>query len=211
MMAAIGFGPRAVGHPALDGFNLLPYRERLAQALRRRRATQCGAAIALGMLGVVLWTSAATAWRWRVDAERTQVEAQLRQLQPQADAARRAAGAAADLAQRDARAVALVAPYRRVAGLLATLAQARDDTIRLDALRATSSGAVLDARATSYRAAARWLERIAAAQRDWRFDIAALTPASPKHAAGSAAPLRFSVQVRWHDAAPRQKTAGGGA
>nr|WP_155626961.1 fimbrial protein [Burkholderia diffusa] len=207
----MSFGRAVAGHVTLGGFNLLPYRERLARALRRRRATQCGVAIVLGALGACVWTGAAAAWRWRVDAERTRVEAQLRQLQPQVDAARRAAGAAADLAQRDARAVALAGPYRRVAGLLATLAQVRDDTVRLDALRTTSSGAELDARATSYRTAARWLARIAAEQRDWRFDIGALTPASATSVEGSAVPFRFSVQVRWHDAPPRQKAAGGGA
>ncbi|RQS17660.1 fimbrial protein [Burkholderia sp. Bp8998] len=206
-----GFGRVAAGHAALGGFNLLPYRERLAQALRRRRAMQCGAAIVLGILGACVWTGAATVWRWRVDAERTRVEARLRQLQPRVDAARRAAGAAADLVQRDARAVGLAAPYRRVAGLLLTLAQVRDDTVRLEALRTTSSGAVLDARATSYRAAARWLARIAAEQREWRFDVGALTPASATPVTGSAVPFRFSVQVRWHDAPPRQKAVGGDA
>ncbi|KVC49557.1 hypothetical protein [Burkholderia diffusa] len=211
MTGDMSFGRAVAGHVTLGGFNLLPYRERLARALRRRRATQCGVAIVLGALGACVWTGAAAAWRWRVDAERTRVEAQLRQLQPQVDAARRAAGAAADLAQRDARAVALAGPHRRVAGLLVTLAQVRDDTVRLDALRTTSSGAELDARATSYRTAARWLARIAAEQRDWRFDIGALTPASATSVEGSAVPFRFSVQVRWHDAPPRQKAAGGGA
>ncbi|WP_321807753.1 fimbrial protein [Burkholderia sp. BCC1993] len=211
MMADIGGGRTAAGYAVLGGFNLLPYRERLAQALRRRRAAQCGAAIVLGVLGACVWTGAATAWRWRVDAERTRVEARLRQLQPRIEAARRAAGVAADLARRDARAVVLAAPYRRVAGLLATLAQVRGDTVRLDALRTTASGAVLDARTTSYRAAARWLARIAAEQHDWRFDVGALTPASATPVTGSAVPFRFSVQVRWHDASPRQKAAGGDA
>jgi hypothetical protein len=71
------------------GFNLLPYRERLAQALRRRRAAQCGAAILFGALGVGLWAGVVTGARWRVDAERESVEARLRQLQPQVGAATR--------------------------------------------------------------------------------------------------------------------------
>ena len=210
MMVDTGFGRNSAGHAALGGFNLLPYRERVAHALRRRRATQCGAAIVLGVFGACVWTGAQTVWRWRIDAERARVEAQLRQWQPQVAAARRAAGVAADLAQRDARSVVLAAPYRRATGLLVTLAQVRDDTVRLDALRTTSSGAVLDARATSYRAAARWLARIAAEQRDWRFDIGELTQASAMPVTASAAPFRFSVQVRWHDASP-QGAAGGGA
>ncbi|AFQ49527.1 hypothetical protein [Burkholderia cepacia] len=211
MMVEPGSDRAAAGRISLGGFNLLPYRERRAHALRRRRATQCGAAILLGVLAAGLWTGAAAGWRWRVDAERASVEARLRQWQPQVDAARRAAGAATDRAQRDAQAVLLAVPYRRVVGLLATLARVRDDTIRLDALRTTSSGAVLDARATSYRAAARWLARLAAEQRDWRFDIGALTPASAAPAATVAVPFRFSVQVRWHDALPRQTATGGGA
>ncbi|MGC2947838.1 fimbrial protein [Burkholderia ambifaria] len=210
MMADTGFGRNSAGHAALGGFNLLPYRERVAHALRRRRATQCGAAIVLGVFGACVWTGAQTVWRWRIDAERARVEAQLRQLEPKVAAVRRAAGAAADLAQRDARSIVLAAPYRRATGLLVTLAQVRDDTVRLDALRTTSSGAVLDARATSYRAAARWLARIAAEQRDWRFDIGELTQASATPVTASVAPFRFSVQVRWHDASP-QGAAGGGA
>ena len=211
MIADPVFG-RAVGGPAaLGGFNLLPYRERLAQALRRRRAAQCGAAIVLGVLGVVLWTGAAAAWRLRVDAERASVDARLRQWQPQVDAARRAAGAATELAQRDAQAVVLAAPYRRVARLLATLAQVRDDTVWLDALRTTSSGAVLDARAASYRAAARWLARIAADERNWRIDIGELNPASAAPGTAAGMPFRFSVQVRWQEGEPRRQAAGGGA
>ncbi|MBN3768663.1 fimbrial protein, partial [Burkholderia sp. Se-20378] len=77
------------------GFNLLPYRERLAKALRRRRAAQCGTAILFGVLGAGLWTGAATGARWRVDAERASVEARLLRLQPQVGAATRAATAAA--------------------------------------------------------------------------------------------------------------------
>ncbi|MBR8145191.1 fimbrial protein [Burkholderia sp. AU19243] len=211
MTADAGFARTATAGPVLGGFNLLPYRERLAHALRRRRAMQCGAAFVLGVLCAGLWTGAATLWRWRVDAERTRVDAQLRQWQPRLDVARRAAGAAAGVAKRDAQAAALAAPYRRIAGLLATLAHARDDTVRLDALRATSSGAVLDVRATSYRAAARWLARIAAERHGWRFDIGELAPASTGPVTGSASPFRFSVRVRWHDGATRQNAAGDSA
>ncbi|MDN7935865.1 fimbrial protein [Burkholderia metallica] len=193
------------------GFNLLPHRERRAQALRRRRAVQCGMAIAAGMLCAGLWTGAATGARWRVDAERANVEARLLQLQPQVGAATRAASAAAAVAQRDARAAALAAPSRYVAGLLAALAQVRDGTVRLDALRTTSAGAVLDVRAASYRAAARWLAGIAREQRGWRIDIDTLKSASEAPVVPGGMPLRFSVQMRWHDAVPSRKTSGDGA
>ncbi|NHV32126.1 fimbrial protein [Burkholderia sp. D-99] len=195
----------------LRGFNLLPYRERLAQALRRRRIAQCGAAILFGVLGAGLWTGVATGARWRVDAERAIVEARLRQLQPQVGAATRAANAAAVVAQRDAQAAVSALPYRHVAALLATLAQVRDGTVRLDALRTTSAGAVLDARAASYRAAARWLAGMAREQRGWRIDIDALKPAPDAPVAAGGMPFRFSVQLRWHDAMPSRKASGGGA
>ncbi|MBZ5794068.1 fimbrial protein [Burkholderia contaminans] len=193
------------------GFNLLPYRERLAQTLRRRRIAQCGAAILFGVLGAGLWTGVATGARWRVDAERAIVEARLRQLQPQVGAATRAANAAAVVAQRDAQAAVSALPYRHVAALLATLAQVRDGTVRLDALRTTSAGAVLDARAASYRAAARWLAGMAREQRGWRIDIDALKPAPDAPVATGGMPFRFSVQLRWHDAMPSRKASGGGA
>ena len=121
------------------------------------------------------------------------------------------AALAAELAQRDAQAAVLAAPYRRVAGLLATLAQVRDDTVRLDAVRTTSSGAVLDARAVSYRAAARWLARIVTDERNGRIDIGELASASAVPAAAAGMPFRFSVQVRWQDGERRRKAAGGGA
>ncbi|BBA40796.1 MULTISPECIES: fimbrial protein [Burkholderia] len=193
------------------GFNLLPYRERLAQALRRRRAAQCGAAILFGALGVGLWAGVVTGARWRVDAERESVEARLRQLQPQVGAATRAAKAAAVAAQRDAQAAALAAPYRHVAGLLAALAQVRDGTVRLDALRTTSAGAVIDARAASYRAAARWLAGMAREQRGWRIDIDVLKPASDVPVVTGGMPFRFSVRLRWHDAVASREAPGGGA
>lgn len=197
---------------ALGGFNLLPYRERRAHALRRRRAVQCGAAILLGVLGAALWTGAATWMRWRADAARIGVETRLRQLQPRVHAATRAADAAAVIARRDAQVAALAAPYERAAGLLATLARVRDDGVRLDALRTTPAGAVLEVRATSYRAAARWLAGMAREQRDWRIDMDALKPVSssaPVPLAGL--PLRFSVQLRWHDAMPSRTATGDGA
>ncbi|MDR0240090.1 MAG: fimbrial protein [Burkholderia sp.] len=199
------------GQAALGGFNLLPYRERLAHALRRRRAAQCGTAILLGVLGAALWTGAATWMRWRTDAARASVETRLRQLQPQVNAAARAADAAAVIARRDAQAAALAAPHGRVAGLLVTLVQVRDDGVRLDALRTTPGGAVLDVRATSYRAAARWLAGMAREQRDWRIDVDALTPASSARVPLAGMPFRFSVQLRWHDAMPSRTTSGGGA
>ncbi|WP_448165176.1 fimbrial protein [Burkholderia cepacia] len=198
-------------HAEPGGFNLLPYRERLARALRRRRAAQCGTAVLLGILGAGLWTGAASGARWRVDAERAIVEARLRQLQPQMGAATRAANAAAVVAQRDAQVAARAAPYRHVSGLLATLAQVHDGTVRLDALRTTSTGAVLDVRAVSYRAAARWLAGMAREQRGWRIDIDALKPAPDAPVAAGGMPFRFSVQLRWHDAMPSRKASGGGA
>ncbi|GBH27072.1 hypothetical protein BvRS1_41210 [Burkholderia vietnamiensis] len=210
-MAGMGAGPAIASGAAPGGFNLLPYRERVAQALRRRRATHLGAAIVLGVLAAGLWTGAATVWRWKLDAERARLDAQLRQWQPQLDVARRAAGVAADAAQRDARAAELAAPSRRVVALLAILAHASDDSVRLDALRTTSSGAVLDARAPTYAAAARWLARIAGGEPGWQFDLGALTPASRAPDAGAAGPFRFSVQVRWHDASSRPNVKGGGA
>ncbi|WP_244130885.1 fimbrial protein [Burkholderia pyrrocinia] len=209
-MPASGSGPAAVDRAGLGGFNLLPYRERLAQALRRRRAAQCGTAILLGVLGAVLWTGAAAWLRWRADAERASVETRLRQFQPQVQAATRAASAAAAAAQSGAQAAALAAPYRRVAALLATLAQVRDDAVRLDTLRTTPTGAELDARATSYRAAERWLAGMAREQRDWRIDIDALKPASDTPVASAGMPFRFSVQLRWHDAMSSRKASGGG-
>ena len=118
---------------------------------------------------------------------------------------------AAAIAQRDAQAAVLAAPYRRVAGLLATLTRVHTDRVRLDALRVTSTGAVLDARAGSYRAAARWLAAMAREQRGWRIDMETLKPASDTPVSTVGMPFRFSVQLRWHDTMPSRTAAGGGA
>ncbi|KVV28070.1 fimbrial protein [Burkholderia ubonensis] len=192
----------------LDGFNLLPYRDRLARAMRRRRAAQCGAAILLGILGVGAWTGGAAWLRMRTDAERAVVEARLSRQQPRVDAAARAARMVAAAAQRDAQAAALAAPYRRATELLVLVARVRDDGIGLEALRMTASGAVLDARAASYRAAARWLDRIAREQHGWRVDVDALKPAPAEPAGATRMPVRFSVQLRWHDGPSRDAGQG---
>ncbi|KVO09231.1 fimbrial protein [Burkholderia ubonensis] len=192
----------------LDGFNLLPYRDRLARAMRRRRAAQCGAAILLGILGVGAWTGGAAWLRMRTDAERAVVEARLSRQQPRVDAAARAARMVAAAAQRDAQAAALAAPYRRATELLVLAARVRDDGIGLEALRMTASGAVLDARAASYRAAARWLDRIAREQHAWRVDVDALKPAPAEPAGATRMPFRFSVQLRWHDGPSRDAGQG---
>ncbi|KWE52248.1 fimbrial protein [Burkholderia ubonensis] len=192
----------------VDGFNLLPYRDRLARAMRRRRAAQCGASILLGILGVGAWTGGAAWLRMRTDAERAVVDARLSRQQPQVDAAARVVRMAAAAAQRDARAAELAAPYRQATELLALAARVRDDGIGLEALRTTPSGAVLDARAASYQAAARWLDRIAREQHGWRVDVDALKPAPAERADATRMPFRFSVQLRWHDGPPRDAGQG---
>ncbi|MGU7783948.1 fimbrial protein [Burkholderia sp. PU8-34] len=196
-------GAPAAGPASLDGFNLLPYRDRIARAMRRRRAAQCGAAILLGAAGVGVWTGGAAWLRVRTDAERARVDARLLRQQPQVDAAVRAARSAAAAALRSGQAAALVAPYRQAVELLALLAQVRDDEVRLDALRATPFGAELDARATSYRAAATWFARLEHEPQRWRVDVDVLKPAPPEPGgAGGAArmPYRFSGQLRRQDA-----------
>ncbi|MGU7774058.1 fimbrial protein [Burkholderia sp. MR1-5-21] len=193
----------AAGPASLGGFNLLPYRDRIARAMRRRRAAQCGAAILLGAAGVGVWTGGAAWLRVRTDAERARVDARLLRQQPQVDAAVRAARSAEAAVQRSGQAAVLAAPYRQAVELLALLARVRDDEVRLDALRAMPSGAELDARAASYRAAARWFARLAHEPQNWRADVDALTPAPPEPAGAAGAagmPYRFSVQLRWHDA-----------
>ncbi|RQS72236.1 fimbrial protein [Burkholderia sp. Bp8963] len=195
------------GPASLGGFNLLPYRDRVARAMRRRRAAQCGAAILLGVSGVGVWTGGAAWLRMRIDAERARVDARLLRQQPQVDVAVRAARSADAAAQRSGQAATLAAPYRQAVELLALLARVRDDEVRLEALRATASGAELDARAASYRAAARWFARLAHDSQRWRVDVDALKPAPVDPAGAARMPFRFSVQLRWQDVAPRPKPA----
>ncbi|MGK8204681.1 fimbrial protein [Burkholderia cenocepacia] len=210
-MRAARAGAAGTGRYGLGGFNLLPYRERLAQALRRRRAAQCGAAILLGVLGVGLWTAGAAWRRMGLDAERARLEAHLRRVQPQVDAAARAASAAAGAAQRDAQALVLAAPYWRLAALLATLPRVRDGAVRLEALHVTPSGATLDMHATNYRAAAQWLAGVARERQDWRIDVGSLKPAPVEPTDAAVASFRFSAQLRWLDAPRQPGAAGGGA
>lgn len=196
--------------PWLGGFNLLPYRDRAARAARHRRARRYCVAILLGALGVGIWAGASAGMRAHIDAERTVLETRLRQLQPRVDAAERASRIAAAIVKRQAQAAGLAAPHRQAVDLLALLAGLRDDSVRLDALRMTSSGAVLEARATSYRAAAQWLARIARERHGWRVDIDVLQPAvaGAETSGATRMPLLFSIQLRWSDALPRQAAPG---
>jgi len=181
----------------LGGFNLLPYRDRDTRAARRRLACRCGAAILLGLTGAGAWVAGATVMRARIDAERAALEAQLRQRQPQLEAATRAARASDAGRQLRSQAARIAAPYREAVDLLALLARVREDGVRLDALRVTPAGALVDAHAVSYPAAARWVARIA--RQRWTFDVDALQPASGeiRQPGAGRITLRFSVRVRW--------------
>ncbi|WP_179403053.1 fimbrial protein [Burkholderia guangdongensis] len=198
----------------LGGFNLLPHRERDARAMRRRVVALYGVAMLLGALGAGMWVAGATWTRARVDAERVALEARMRQRHAQLGEAQRTLRLLEAADQRRRQAARLAAPYRSTAELLVLLARFRDDGVRLDGLRITPDGAVLDARAVDYPAAARWLARIARERQAWAFDIDALKPATTPAAAAEPAsiarmPLRFSVQVRWPvppDDAVRRRT-----
>jgi type IV pilus assembly protein PilN len=183
----------------LGGFNLLPYRDRDTRAARRRLACRCGAAILLGLTGAGAWVAGATVMRARIDAERAALEAQLRQRQPQLEAATRAARASDAGRQLRSQAARIAAPYREAVDLLALLARVREDGVRLDALRVTPAGALVDAHAVSYPAAARWVARIARERQRWTFDVDALQPASGeiRQPGAGRITLRFSVRVRW--------------
>jgi len=191
---------------AVGGFNLLPWRQREIQRLRRRRLAEWGAAALLGcacavpLAGWQLWE------RSRAEARRVTVEAQaVRWRAPYAEAQRLerevvALKAAAQLSAEHGK------PLKRVVVLFDALANAGNVGVALQRIAQKGEETELQAAVVSERTAAAWLGHLRAIEDVETVSVRELKRTGPranaKERERSGEPIRIVVRLGWRGAAP---------
>jgi Tfp pilus assembly protein PilN len=196
--------PRRPAGIHIGGFNLLPYRQRVARGRRHRVLIEAAAAGLAGVLAALAWTASDALQRAGLADRRAGLESMLagfaaplaeyRQLE-------RISGAAsehAELAARHAR------PLARILDVVDALSRVPDGAVALHRLELKDGGLELDASAVDSEASAAWIDRLASVRRvrsaeitDWRL-------------AADGAPYSTNVQARlqWDDADAARASPG---
>lgn len=200
--------------PEAGGFNLLPWRPREMQRLRRRRVIEWGAAALVGCVCAMPLTGWYAWQRGGVDARRLAVEASVAQLRAPYAEAQRLRGAAA--AQQSAAQLAQQRgkPLTRMLALLDGLASAGTAAVVLQQIVQHGDETELQAAATSETATAEWLGRLRAVPDVQTVSVRELTRTSQtggaKQRASIGEPIRVIARLVWQGAAVPAKSAGSG-
>lgn len=189
---------------AAGGFNLLPWRPREMQRLRRRRVVEWGAAALVGCACAAPLAGWETWQRSRVEARRLVVEASAAQLRTPFAEAQRLLGAAA--AQRSAVQLARQrgAPLVQMLALLDTLAGTGPAGVVLQQIVQHGDETELQAVVANETVTAEWLARLRAAPEVGTVSVRELKRASQgAHSRGQASqaePIRVIARVAWQGA-----------
>jgi len=198
--------------PVAGGFNLLPWRPREMQRLRRRRVIEWGAAALVGCVCVMPLAGWNMWQRGGVDARRLVVEASSAQLRVPYAEAQRLLGAAA--AQRSAAQLSQQRgkPLARMLALLDGLASAGTAGVVLQHVVQHGDETELQATVASETATAEWLGRLRAVPDVQAVSVRELTrtsqAASAKQRASNGEPIRVIARLVWQGAAVPAKSAG---
>jgi Tfp pilus assembly protein PilN len=197
---------------ATGGFNLLPWRPREMQRLRRRRVVEWGAAALVGcacaapLAGWEMWQ------RSRVEAQLLVVEASAAQLRAPFAEAQRLLGAAA--AQRSAVQLAQQRgkPLARMLALLDGLASAGTADVVLQQIVQHGDEIELQAAVINETVTAEWLARLRAVRDVEAVSVRELKRTSPgansRGQASLAEPIRVIARLAWPGAPVPQTLAG---
>ena len=190
---------------AAGGFNLLPWRPREMQRLRRRRVVEWGAAALVGCACAAPLAGWETWQRSRVEARRLVVEASAAQLRAPFAEAQRLLGAAA--AQRSAVQLARQrgTPLVRMLALLDALAGTGPAGVVLQQIVQHGDETEVQAVVANETITAAWLARLRAAPEVGTVSVRELKRASQSvHSRGQAAsqaePIRVIARVAWQGA-----------
>lgn len=201
------YGPRH----AAGGFNLLPWRPREMQRLRRRRVVEWGAAALVGcacaapLAGWEMWQ------RSRVEARRLVVEASAAQLRAPLTEAQRLLSAAA--AQRSAAQLAQQRgkPLARMLALLDGLARAGPAGVVLQQIVQHGDETELQASVADEPATAKWLARLRAVRDVEMVSVRELKRtsqgANAKVQASPIEPIRVIARIAWQGTTAPENSA----
>lgn len=206
---------RAARHRTADGFNLLPWRPREMQRLRRRRLVEWGAAALVGC-GCAMPLVAWQVWeRSRIDARRSVVDASSAQLREPFAEAQRLLGAAA--AQRSAEQLAQQRgkPLIRILALLDGLAGAGVAGVVVQQIVQHGGETELQATVDGETVTAEWLGRLRAVPDVEAVSVRELKRtsqgANSKERPSTREPIRLIARLVWQGATVAPKPAGSAA
>jgi type IV pilus assembly protein PilN len=146
----------------MQGFNLLPHRQRDARLARRRRYVEWGSAALCGCVAVALLTTWQAFERAQTDSDRTAVEQQLAALaSPLAEHVRLSGEVSRERLQNE-RAATLSEPLVHLLDLLDALSRESSGAVVIKQLRHREHESELLAASDDHAASSAWLNRLAA-------------------------------------------------
>jgi Tfp pilus assembly protein PilN len=188
----------------IGGFNLLPYRQRVARGRRRRCLVECTLAVLAGALAALAWSAWDGFEQARLAGRRATLESTLAGLAAPLAEYRQIEGMSAQVSEHAAVAAELARPRGRMIDVIDALSRVPPSGVTLHRLKLTDGGVEIDASAADSASSAAWIDRLARVRgvrsaeiTDWR-----LAAEGAQHAVDVAA------RLQWDDAGMTHTSAG---
>jgi Tfp pilus assembly protein PilN len=190
-----GRGGRPIGI-RIGGFNLLPYRQRVARGRRQRCVVECTAAALAGALAALAWSAWDGFEHARLVDRRAALESTLAGFAAPLAEFRRLEGMSARASEHAALAADLARPRARILDTVDALSRVPPSGVVLHRLKLTDGGVEVDASAVDSASSAAWIDRLARVRgvrsaeiTDWR-----LAAEGARHA------IDVGARLQWDDA-----------
>jgi type IV pilus assembly protein PilN len=180
----------------IGGFNLLPYRQRVARGRRRRCVVECTVAAIAGALAALAWSAWDGLEQARLADRRTTLESTLAGFAAPLAEYRRIEGISAEASEHALVAAELAMPRARILDVIDTLSRVPPSGVLLHRLKLTNGAVEVDASAADSASSAAWIDRLARVRgvrsaeiTDWR-----LAAENARHA------INVAARLQWDDA-----------
>jgi Tfp pilus assembly protein PilN len=189
----------------IGGFNLLPYRQRIARSRRRRCLVECALAALAGALVALAWSAWDGLEQARLADRRATLESTLAGLTAPLAEYRQLEGMSAQVGEHAAVAAELARARARMLDVIDALSRVPPSGMMLHRLKLTDGGVEIDASAAESASTAAWIDRLARVRgvrsaeiTDWR-----LAAEGGQHAINIAARLQWDDAGMTHTSAER--------
>ncbi|MEA3120016.1 MAG: hypothetical protein QOI13_3286 [Paraburkholderia sp.] len=190
----------------IGGFNLLPYRQRVARGRRRRCLVECTVAALVGALAALAWSARDGLEQARLADRRAMLESTLAGFAAPLAEYRQLEGMSAQVSEHAAVAAELARPRARMIDVIDALSRVPLSGMTLHRLKFTDSGVEIDASAADSASSAAWIDCLARVRgvrsaeiTDWR-----LAAEGAQHA------VNVAARLQWDDAGMTHTAAGRG-
>jgi Tfp pilus assembly protein PilN len=180
----------------IGGFNLLPYRQRIARSRRRRCLVECALAVLAGGLAALAWSAWDGLEQVRLADRRATLESTLAGFAAPLAEYRQLEGTSAQVGGHVAVAAELARTRARMLDVIDALSRVPSSGMTLHRLKFTDGGVEIDASAAESASTAAWIDRLARVRgvrsaeiTDWRLA-----------AEGAQHPIKIAARLQWDDA-----------